>query len=75
MRRVCAAYGTDIGTAALQFSVRDERISSTIVGMSRPQRIAESVDLATAPVPDAIWPELEALLPPARVWLDAEPVG
>jgi D-threo-aldose 1-dehydrogenase len=72
MRRVCAAYGTDIATAALQFSVRDERISSTIVGMSRPQRVAETVDLATAPVPDAIWPELEALLPPAHVWLDAE---
>jgi len=72
MRRVCAAYGTDIATAALQFSVRDERISSTIVGMSRPQRVAETVDLATVPVPDAIWPELEALLPPARVWLDAD---
>ncbi len=72
MRRVCAAYGTDIATAALQFSLRDERISSTIVGMSRPQRIAETVDAATTVVPDAIWPELEALLPPAHVWLDAE---
>ncbi|MGY4644116.1 aldo/keto reductase [Cellulomonas sp. URHB0016] len=72
MRRVCAAYGTDIATAALQFSVRDERISSTIVGMSRPQRVAETVDLATAPVPDAIWPELEALLPPSHAWLDAD---
>ncbi|MBO9554599.1 aldo/keto reductase [Cellulomonas sp.] len=72
MRRVCAAYGTDIATAALQFSLRDERIASTIVGMSRPQRIAETVDAATTAVPDAMWPELEALLPPAHVWLDAD---
>jgi len=72
MRRVCAAYGTDIATAALQFSLRDERIASTVVGMSRPQRIAETVDAATTAVPDAIWPELEALLPPAHVWLDAD---
>jgi len=72
MRRVCAAYGTDIATAALQFSLRDERIASTVVGMSRPQRIAQTVDAATTAVPDAIWPELEALLPPAHVWLDAD---
>jgi len=72
MRRVCAAYGTDIATAALQFSLRDERIASTVVGMSRPQRIAATVDAATTAVPDAIWPELEALLPPAHVWLDAD---
>ncbi|GIG21990.1 oxidoreductase [Cellulomonas chitinilytica] len=72
MRRVCAAYGTDIATAALQFSLRDERVASTIVGMSRPQRVAETVDAATTAVPDAIWPELEALLPPERVWLDAD---
>lgn len=72
MRRVCAAYGMDIATAALQFSLRDERIASTVVGMSRPQRVAETVDAATTAVPDALWPELEALLPPAHVWLDAD---
>lgn len=72
MREVCASYGTDIATAALQFSLRDERIASTIVGMSRPARVSETLEAAARPVPDALWPELETLLPPARVWLDAD---
>ncbi|AEE44339.1 aldo/keto reductase [Cellulomonas fimi] len=72
MRRVCAEHGTDIATAALQFSLRDPRVAATIVGMSRPGRVAQTVAAAQAELPDALWPELEALLPPARTWLDAE---
>ena len=71
MRRVCADFRTELGTAALQFSLRDPRIASTIVGMSRPGRIARTLDLASAPLPDALWPALEALVPPPHVWLDA----
>lgn len=71
MRRVCAAYGTDLATAALQFSVRDPRFASTVVGMSRPTRAAEAVAAATREVPDELWDELEALLPPQHLWLDA----
>jgi D-threo-aldose 1-dehydrogenase len=72
MREACASYGTDIATAALQFSLRDERIASTIVGMSRPGRVTEAIEAAARPVPAALWPELESLLPPASVWLDAD---
>jgi D-threo-aldose 1-dehydrogenase len=50
-----------LAAAALQFSLRDPCITSTIVGMSRPERIAETVALAARPVPDALWPELEAI--------------
>jgi D-threo-aldose 1-dehydrogenase len=71
MQAVCADHGTDLRTAALQFSLRDERFASTVVGMSRPGRIQDTLDAASAPLPDAIWEELEALLPPERVWLDA----
>ncbi|AEI13616.1 aldo/keto reductase [Cellulomonas gilvus] len=72
MREVCAAHGTDIATAALQFSLRDEQIASTVVGMSRPARVQATVEAAGRALPDALWPELEALLPPAHVWLDAD---
>ncbi|HEX5506734.1 MAG TPA: aldo/keto reductase [Thermomicrobiales bacterium] len=57
----CARHGVPLAAAALQFSLRDPRVTSTIVGMSRPERVAETVALAEQPLPDALWPELEAI--------------
>lgn len=71
MREVCASYGTDIATAALQFSLRDTRIGSTVVGMSRPARIAATIAAASVELPDALWSDLESLVPPPHTWLDA----
>ena len=71
MREVCVAHRTDLATAALQFSLRDSRFSSTVVGMSRPGRVADTVAAASRQVPDALWADLETLLPPEHVWLDA----
>ncbi len=75
MRQVCERYGTDLRTAALQFSLRDPRFGTTVVGMSRPERVAATVSAAEQELPDEIWDELEALLPPAHVWLDAPLTG
>ncbi len=71
MRAVCARYGTDLPTAALQFSVRDDGFASTIVGMSRPERVAATVAAAQASLPDDLFAELESLLPAEEFWLDA----
>lgn len=71
MRQVCAAHGTDLATAALQHSLRDPRFASTVVGMGRPDRVAETLAAVSAPLPGALWPELEALLPPEHAWIDA----
>ena len=71
MRAVCARYGTDLPTAALQFSVRDETFAATIVGMSRPERVASTVAAAQATLPDDLFAELETLLPAEEFWLDA----
>ena len=71
MRAVCARYGTDLPTAALQFSVRDEAFASTIVGMSRPERVAPTVAAAQAALPADLFAELEVLLPSEDHWLDA----
>lgn len=70
MRAVCARYGTDLPTAALQFSVRDPQFASTIVGMSRPERVAANVAAAQADLPDDLFAELETLLPAPENWLD-----
>ena len=61
MGAACARYGVPLGAAALQFSLRDPRVTSTVVGMSRPERVAETLALATARIPDALWPELDAI--------------
>lgn len=66
MQAVCIRYGVPLAAAALQFSMRDPRISSTIIGMSRPERLAQTIDLATHPVPDELWPQLDFLALPPR---------
>ena len=41
--------------------MRDPRITSTIVGVSRPERLQQTVDLAHAPIPHELWAELDAV--------------
>jgi D-threo-aldose 1-dehydrogenase len=61
MAEACAAYDVPLAAAALQFSLRDPRITSTIVGMTRPERIRQTLDLAALPVPDELWARLEQI--------------
>ena len=70
MREVCARYGTDLATAALQHSLRDRRIATTVVGTSRPGRLEEAVRAASTELPEAFWQEVEDLVPPREAWLD-----
>jgi D-threo-aldose 1-dehydrogenase len=58
---VCARHGVPLGAAALQFSLRDDRITSTICGVTRPERVAETLSWARWPIPQAAWDELLAL--------------
>jgi D-threo-aldose 1-dehydrogenase len=58
MAAICARYDVPLPAAALHFSLRDSRITSTIVGMSRPERLEQTLALARQPIPDALWPEL-----------------
>jgi D-threo-aldose 1-dehydrogenase len=60
MHEVCARYDVPLPAAALQFSLRDPRITSTVVGVSDPVRVAETAMLAALEIPDAIWAELDA---------------
>jgi len=58
MQEACARHGVPLAAAALQFSLRDPRVTSTVLGMTRPERIAQTIELAQTPVPDDLWPEL-----------------
>ncbi len=55
MEELCAEYSVPLAAAALQFSTRDPRISSTIVGMSEPARVEETLQLAGLDIPDDFW--------------------
>ncbi len=61
IEQICARYDVPTGAAALQFSLRDDRVTSTIVGVSRPERIAQTFEWAAWPIPEAMWAELMAL--------------
>jgi D-threo-aldose 1-dehydrogenase len=58
---ICAKHGVPPGAAALQFSMRDPRITATICGVSKPERVAETLAWAEFPVPAEVWSELAAL--------------
>jgi D-threo-aldose 1-dehydrogenase len=61
MEEVCERHRLPLAAAALQFSLRDVRIASTIVGMTRPERLAETLKLAQQPIPDELWAELDSI--------------
>jgi D-threo-aldose 1-dehydrogenase len=58
---ICARYGAPPGAVALQFSMRDPRVTSTICGVSKPERVKETLDWASFPIPDALWDELKTV--------------
>jgi D-threo-aldose 1-dehydrogenase len=61
IENICAKYNIPPGAAALQFSLRDKRIASTICGISRPERIGQTLAWASYAIPPAAWDELMAL--------------
>jgi len=58
---ICARHGVPAGAAALQFSMRDRRVVSTICGVTRPERVQQTLDWANWPIADEVWAELMAL--------------
>jgi len=58
---VCARHNVPTGAAALQFSMRDPRVAVTICGVTKPERVQQTLDWAAFPIPDAVWDELAAL--------------
>lgn len=61
MEAACARYDVPLAAAALQFSLRNPRIVSTVVGISRAERLAATVALAPQQIPEELWQELETI--------------
>jgi D-threo-aldose 1-dehydrogenase len=61
LQAVCAEYSIPLAAVALQFSLRDPRITSTIVGATRPERIQETLKLAQVSIPEEVWTRVKPL--------------
>lgn len=61
LEALCRRYDVPLSAVALQFSLRDPRIASTIIGISKPERIQETVRLAQLPITEEMWEEIAAL--------------
>ncbi|KAB8164304.1 aldo/keto reductase [Streptomyces sp. 3MP-14] len=64
----CAEHGVPLPAAAIQFSTRDPRISATVLGVTRPERVAETIELSRWSIPEELWPTLDALAAPSDHW-------
>ena len=61
LEALCQRYAVPLAAVALQFSLRDARLVATIVGMSKPERVAETLALARTPVPEELWRDVAEL--------------
>lgn len=69
MEERCEKYSVPLRTAALQFSLREPRITSTVVGVSSPEHVRDLVEMASTDVPDELLTELAPLAAPRDQWL------
>jgi D-threo-aldose 1-dehydrogenase len=58
LREACARHDVPLAAAALQFSMRDERVVSTVAGVSHPDRVDSLVEYANHPIPEELWKEI-----------------
>jgi D-threo-aldose 1-dehydrogenase len=70
MGRSTEVVGVPLAAAALQFSLRDERVASTVVGINSVRQLESTMALAETHVPESLWTELEALRPASAHWQD-----
>ncbi len=59
-----------LGWSQLNLSLRDPRISSTVVGTAAPAHVDELAELVPFGIRDALWAELSQPVPPPTEWLD-----
>lgn len=58
---ICSNYKVAPGAAALQYSLRHPDIAVTICGVSKPERVQQTLDWASQSIDDALWGEMEKL--------------
>ena len=59
IQEVCKEWGIDAGSIALQFSVNDPRITSTLVGVSKVDNLNKTLSWLKTVIPDGLYESLE----------------
>ena len=59
--KVCKKHNVELGAAALQFSLRDNRITSTICGVTSIESIEKNLAWANAEISGEFWEEISKL--------------
>lgn len=62
LRELCRRFDVPLAALALQFSTRDERIVSTLVGVSDPARVEDLERNAAMTLPAELWHEVANLI-------------
>lgn len=57
---ICAAHDVPLPVAAAQFPLRHPSVTSVVLGGSRAEQLPQNAERMSAPVPQALWDELEA---------------
>ena len=58
IEKVCKKHNVEIGAAALQFSLKDKRIASTICGVTSVESIEKNLDWAKKEISSEFWDEV-----------------
>lgn len=66
VEQICQLADVPLAALALQFSLRNEAIVTTLVGTTKPDRVAQTLRLAEVSIPDSVWAAVDALPPPPR---------
>jgi D-threo-aldose 1-dehydrogenase len=61
MEEACSRHGVSLKAAALNMSIRDARVNSTVVGTATPAHVDELVSLVSERIPGSLWDELAGL--------------
>lgn len=61
LEHLCGKYQVPLAAAGIQFSLRNPRITSTVIGMSSPKEVDENLALAEVEIPESLWSELADL--------------
>lgn len=65
--RLCADQGVEVASAAVKFSVRNDKIGTTILGAASADEIQAAVRAAEAPIDEELWRRIEREAPPNTV--------
>ncbi|MEG8039532.1 aldo/keto reductase [Sphingomonas sp. LR60] len=69
LARTCDTAGVALPAAAIQFPLRHPAVACVLAGLGNPQEVADLRTRIAAPIPDDLWPALEARAPQQLILL------